>query len=305
MALDSNAQIGCSGSPLPHFTPFQTPGSRGVNVFAQDLASQENAYVFPPFILVGPLLRFLDKALFSFTIVVPKLSPLPYWWPLIQARASHFVVLGHKADHDIVLFPSPHHVFSTRPLPWDLYAFRITISLPIWKPAAPCLDCGYLNDADFNFCQRCGFRQFCSDSQHPSKRLKIDFQLIDDRQKSSIYKELINFLSSLPKFLVWKDNSGKTVVHLLDCPGLGQRQRVSCSCPTRLAAGTVDSLIGKLRSIFLEEGLGGEWDDRLGIGNPVSHPSIKAYLKCDEKSKPRLEYSLVRPFPFLQINFWL
>ena len=130
MALDSNAQIGCSGSPLPHFTPFPTPGSRGVNVFAQDLASQENAYVFPLFMLVGPLLRFLYKALFSFTIVVPKLSPLPYWWPLIQARASHFVVLGHKADHDIVLFPSPLHVFSTRPLPWDLYSFRITNSLP-------------------------------------------------------------------------------------------------------------------------------------------------------------------------------
>ena len=130
MALDSNAQIGCSGSPLPHFTPFPTPGSHGVNVFAQNVASQENAYVFPPFILVGPRLRFLSKALFSSTIVVPKLSPLPYWWPLIQARASHFVVLGHKAGLDVVLFPSPHRVFSTRPLPWDLYAFRITNSLP-------------------------------------------------------------------------------------------------------------------------------------------------------------------------------
>ena len=130
MAFDSNAQIGCSGSPLPHFTLFPTPGSHGVKVFAQNVASQENAYVFPPSILVGPLLRFLSKALFPFTIVVPKLSPLPYWWPLIQARASHFVVLGHKADLDVVLFPSPHRVFSTRPLPWDLYAFRITNSLP-------------------------------------------------------------------------------------------------------------------------------------------------------------------------------
>ena len=72
MALDSNAQIGCSGSPPPHFTPFPTPGSGGVNVFAQDVASQENAYVFQLFILVGPFLRFLDKALFSFTIVVPN-----------------------------------------------------------------------------------------------------------------------------------------------------------------------------------------------------------------------------------------
>ena len=52
MAFDSNAQIGCSSSPLPHFTPFPTPGYRGVNVFAQDEASQEDTYVFPPFILV-------------------------------------------------------------------------------------------------------------------------------------------------------------------------------------------------------------------------------------------------------------
>ena len=82
-ALDSNAQIGCSGSSLPHFMPFPTPASGGVNVIAQDVASQENTYVFLPFLLGCPLLCFLDKALFSFTIVVPKLSPLPYWWPLL------------------------------------------------------------------------------------------------------------------------------------------------------------------------------------------------------------------------------
>lgn len=32
MALDSNAQVGHSGSPLPHFSPFLTPNSIGVNV---------------------------------------------------------------------------------------------------------------------------------------------------------------------------------------------------------------------------------------------------------------------------------
>jgi len=47
----------------------------------------------------------------------------------------------------------------------------------------------------------------------------------------------------------------------------------------------VDNFIGKLRSIFVEEGLAGEWDYRLGIGNPVSHPSIKAYLKCVGEEK--------------------
>jgi integrase len=48
-------------------------------------------------------------------------------------------------------------------------------------------------------------------------------------------------------------------------------------------------MIGKLRAIFVNAGLGGEWDDRLGIGNPVSHPSIKQYLKSikEEQAKAR------------------
>ena len=134
MALDSNAQVGRSGSPPPHFTPFPTPGSRGVNVFAQDIAPQENAYVFPPFVLAGPLLRFFDKASFSFTIVIPKLTPLPYWWPLIQAKASHFVILGRK-QIAISCYSHLHTtLFSTRPSPWDSYAVRINNSPPSTLP---------------------------------------------------------------------------------------------------------------------------------------------------------------------------
>ena len=127
-----------------------------------------------------------------------------------------------------------------------------------------------------------------------------------ERQKSALQSQLEAFLSSLPvpkclasaspcdirRFLVWKDSSGRTVVHQLSCPSLGQRRSPrSCACPTRLAAGTVDSVIGKLRSIFAHAGLGGEWDDRLGIGNPASHPSIKAYLKCirEEQAQARVQ----------------
>lgn len=125
-----------------------------------------------------------------------------------------------------------------------------------------------------------------------------------EKQKSSILRELVRFLASLPtskslssaspadilKFLVWKDKSGRTKVHQISCPQAGQTRSSSCSCPSRLAAGTVDSLLGKLRAIFAEAGLGGEWDDRLGIGNPVSHPSIKNYLRLikEEQAKARV-----------------
>ncbi|KAK3747007.1 hypothetical protein QZH41_011964, partial [Actinostola sp. cb2023] len=53
MALDSNTQDGKDGKPLPHFTPYPTPGSSGVDIFAQDLSSPES----------DPLLRNLYAVL--------------------------------------------------------------------------------------------------------------------------------------------------------------------------------------------------------------------------------------------------
>lgn len=50
MALHSNAIKDKSGNSLPHFTPGPSPGSSGVNLFAQDLTRQGPAmrrpYVF-------------------------------------------------------------------------------------------------------------------------------------------------------------------------------------------------------------------------------------------------------------------
>lgn len=81
MSLDSNVQFDLQGRPLQHFTPYQTPGSAGVNVFNQDLTSCDgvvvNAYVFPPFSMISPLVNFLRSQRAVTTVVVPYLSPLP------------------------------------------------------------------------------------------------------------------------------------------------------------------------------------------------------------------------------------
>ena len=82
------------------------------------------------------------------------------------------------------------------------------------------------------------------------------------RQKTPLESKLSSFLASFqpqktlfsatPKdvvhFLVWKDGKGKTMVHSDSCQFLGLQAKQTCNCPTRLSAGTVDSLIGKLRS---------------------------------------------------------
>lgn len=63
-------------------------------------------------------------------------------------------------------------------------------------------------------------------------------------------------------FLVWKDSGGKTQIHIDGCPQRGVKGCFPCGCPFRLAAGTVDSLIGKLRAIFQDQ-------DRAGDGRVV------------------------------------
>lgn len=91
--------------------------------------------------------------------------------------------------------------------------------------------------------------------------------------------------------MVWKDKKGRTKVHRQDCEFFGSSSKSSaCFCPSRLAAGTVDSIIGKLRSIFDNLDRSGEWDDRLGWGNPATHSSVKNYLKSvqSEQSEARV-----------------
>lgn len=50
---------------------------------------------------------------------------------------------------------------------------------------------------------------------------------------------------------------------------------IPCGCPRHLAYKTVDSYIGKLRSIFHSLGRDGEWDKRLGLGNPAITLALK------------------------------
>ena len=106
------------------------------------------------------------------------------------------------------------------------------------------------------------------------------------RQKSNLERERLNFLASLSpprdvssctsdeivKFLISKDKSGKTVLHSRSC------SEVHCNCPTRLAPGSVDSLLGKLRAIFNNLG-------RLHDSNPVAHTRVKEYLKFIRKEQ--------------------
>lgn len=129
-ALTSNVQCDQHGNPLRFFAPFPNPGCSGVNVFAQTISPSENAYAFPPFVLLGPLLKFLSPVPCSLTIIAPDLRPRQYWWPILRNKASSYFKVGSKGQTDILLFPDPHlhGSFTPRPLQWDIKVFRLSVS---------------------------------------------------------------------------------------------------------------------------------------------------------------------------------
>lgn len=126
------------------------------------------------------------------------------------------------------------------------------------------------------------------------------------KQKDSLRDSLVNFLnhlepkrtlddalpSNIRRFLVVKDASGKTQIHIKPCGNKGKKGKFKCGCPCRLSAGSVDSLIGQIRAIFRDHGRGSDWNEVLGLGNPAAAPMIKRYL-----SAVRLEQSLAAASP--------
>lgn len=127
MALPANVRFDRSGRRLRFFCPVPCHESFGTNVFSQSVAPDENAYVFPPFVLIGPLLKFLFIHRCPFSIVVPDLCPKKYWWPILERRASASFMLGKRGDKSVLCFltksgPVP---WEFRPLQWDLWVFRV------------------------------------------------------------------------------------------------------------------------------------------------------------------------------------
>ena len=188
-------------------------------------------------------------------------------------------------------------------------------------PSVSCPRCRYPNDETFRFCQRCGYERNTVPAAISSLlKVPVYFNLIerrktelrDTRRKSSLEKELTGFLSRLTprrdiscaipedvvSFLIWKDSFGKTRIHRDECRLFGSKREGDCTCPKRLAFGTVDSLIGKLRSIFSAAGRGGDDTSLPGYGNPAASKLVKEYLAAVriEQLESRVLPSQADPF---------
>ena len=128
MAIPSNVQRTKSGRILPFFSPYPFQESMGVNVFSQHLWDDENYYIFPPFALIGPLMRYFKQSGARITLIAPELSPTKYWWPILNSVCICRMLVGLKNERNILNFPPTRNLpWHSKPLPWNLYAFRLLL----------------------------------------------------------------------------------------------------------------------------------------------------------------------------------
>ena len=69
MAIPSNVKKSKNGEKLRFFSPHPVAESAGVNVFSQNLLSNENYYIFPPFVLIGSLINFFESHIIRVTLI--------------------------------------------------------------------------------------------------------------------------------------------------------------------------------------------------------------------------------------------
>ena len=119
--------------------------SQGINAFMQSIPLGYNINVSPPFVLVGPLLRyFMDQGFRrAFTLVVPDLCPRHFWWALLPAVAVDRLLLGRRGDETVLLFPSRSVLaWSLHNLWWDLWAYAVFSKLSPFFPSFTALETG-------------------------------------------------------------------------------------------------------------------------------------------------------------------
>ena len=54
----------------------------------------KNAYALSPFVLMGPLLKFLSPLPCSLTFIAPDFRPRGYWWPILRIKVARYSFSG-------------------------------------------------------------------------------------------------------------------------------------------------------------------------------------------------------------------
>lgn len=128
-SLDSNAMTDLKGTSLKHFTPYPTPLTAGVDVFAQVYSPGENYYAHPPFCLIPAVVRFIIQEGINCTLIFPDVKPHQSWFTLVQRFAASVIPVGLQSDKGVIQYPSRRGFLTDKKgLQVDLLAARFLLA---------------------------------------------------------------------------------------------------------------------------------------------------------------------------------
>ena len=87
------------------------------------------------------------------------------------------------------------------------------------------------------------------------------------------------------KFLFFRDSRGRTQIHIPSCDFLGLSGLKDCGCPVGLAAGTIDSMVGKLRAYFNSRGQTSPFSPGDKKSNPCDSTFVRDWVKSAFKEQ--------------------
>ena len=83
------------------------------------------------FVLIGPFIKYIQSQAVCVTMIFPDVSPRKYWWPLVNSLSIDRFKTASREDLNVILFaPKTKVGWHTKPLLWDLYAFRFNFNYP-------------------------------------------------------------------------------------------------------------------------------------------------------------------------------
>ena len=97
MASATNVNKDLTALKLKYFSRYYDPLSKGTNVFAQNLSRLEEIFCFPPFPIIGMVLKYLEQQKVDCVMVIPAMnSP---WVNLVSSYLVDLIEVSPPFDH--------------------------------------------------------------------------------------------------------------------------------------------------------------------------------------------------------------
>lgn len=97
MSLNSKVMRSTDGKALEHLYTMSYDFIIRCKFVLSESKGEGKLYVYPPFAMIFPVLKFLEEQGVDCTVVVPKMNPLPKWWQKLKIiLLVHFVQVERR-----------------------------------------------------------------------------------------------------------------------------------------------------------------------------------------------------------------